>query len=216
MLDNLKAKNPNMKFYSVFDEEFASYGRVIKDFDASEIIAAAKTIENPASGSAYVPSEPKFEALAAAEQIQDRYFGEVPAQIGYCWGHNTTLNATEWHTASEINIAITDIVLILGHIWEIKDGFIDSSEMKAFYVPAGTTLEAYATSLHYCPCQTNDDGFGCVVGLPLHTNTPLEKKHADNLLFAKNKWLLAHKDNEELLSEGAKAGISGENYTVKY
>ncbi len=216
MLENLKAKNPNMKFYSVFDAEFASYGRVIKDFDASEIIAAAKTIENPAEGSAYVPSEPKFEVLDAAQKMANCLFGEMPTQVGYCWGHNTTLNATEWHTASEINIAITDIVLILGHIWEIKDGFIDSAEMKAFYVPAGTVIEAYATSLHFCPCQTSDNGFGCVVGLPKGTNTPLKNEHDGKLLWATNKWLLAHKDNAPLLAKGAVAGISGENYTVKY
>ena len=216
MLEKLRKKNPDMKFYSVYDTEFDSYGRVIKDFDVTEIVAAAKTIENPSEGSAYVPSEPKFEVLETAKKITDSLFGEMPTQVGYCWGYNTTLNATEWHTASEINIAITDIVLILGHVWDIKDGFVDSADMKAFYVPAGTAIEAYATSLHYCPCQTSDSGFGCVVGLPKGTNTQLDKEHEGKLLWAKNKWLLAHKDNTELLEKGAVAGITGENYTVKY
>ncbi len=99
-------------------------------------------------GVCYTPSEEKFEKLAIAEEITNEIFGTLPTQIGYCYGHSNYLNATEWHTSSEVNIAVTDLVLILGHIWDIKDGKIDSSQFKAFYVPEGTAIEVYSTSLH--------------------------------------------------------------------
>lgn len=215
-LETLKKLNPEIEFYSVDDNEFATFGRVVKDYDASTIIDAAKKIANPAEGSSYVPSEPTFEALDAAKVMQDKLYGQVPCQVGYCWGHNTMMNATEWHTGSEINIAITDIVLILGHVWDVKDNKIDASMFKAFYVPAGYTLEVYATSLHFCPCQTSDDGFGCVVGLPKDTNTALVDSKESKLLWAKNKWLLAHTKNEGLVARGAVAGITGTNFEIKY
>jgi hypothetical protein len=54
-----------------------------------------------------------------------------------------------------------------------------------------------------------------LVGLTKETNTPLTEKPADPLLFARNKWLIAHEENEGLIARGAVPGISGENYTVK-
>jgi hypothetical protein len=87
---------------------------------------------------------------------------------------------------------------------------------KAFYVPAGTVLECFATTLHYGPCQVNDDGFGWVVALPKDTNTSLDGEYEDKLLWAKNKWMIAHIDNAELVSQGAIAGVSGTNFEIKY
>jgi hypothetical protein len=126
------------------------------------------------------------------------------------------MNATEWHTSSEINIAVTPLVLLLGHVWDIVDGKIESSKFKAFYLPAGTVAEVYATSLHFCPCEVEENGFGCVVALPEDTNTNLEIKPEDALLFRKNKWIIAHIDNEALKQKGVVAGITGTNYEVKY
>lgn len=215
MLERLRKLNPNIKFYSVEDEEFSSFGRVIRDFDASEIIKAAETLETPA-GVRYVASLPEFEALPSAKEIENRFFGNIPAQAGYCYGHNSMMNATEWHTSSEINIAVTPIVLILGHLWDYKNERIDSSEFSAFYLPKGTVIEAYATTLHYCACQVSDDGFGCFVGLPLGTNTALEITADSRHLVAKNKWLIAHSANKGLVDAGRVPGITGENLCIKY
>ena len=216
MLDNLKLKNPDIKLYSVNSEEFKTFGRVITGLDTSEIIKAAEKIIRPALGSAYTPSEESFEKLSIAKEIENKFFGTLPVQIGYCHGHNSLLNAAEWHMSSEINIAVTPLVLILGHIWDIKSGKTDSSKFTAFHLPAGTVAEVYSTTLHFCPCEVEKGGFGCVVGLPLGTNTPLETEGPDPLLFRKNKWLIAHNNNKGLIDRGVLPGISGENFKINY
>ena len=216
MLDTLKLKNPDIKLYSVNSEEFKTFGRVITGLDTSEIIKAAEKISRPALGSAYTPSEESFEKLVIADEIKTKYFGTLPTQIGYCHGHNSLLNAAEWHMSSEINIAVTPLVLILGHIWDMENRETESSKFTAFYLPSGTAIEVYATTLHFCPCEVENGGFGCVVGLPLGTNTPLETEASDRLLFRKNKWLIAHNDNKALISRGVLPGISGENFKINY
>ena len=48
----------------------------------------------------------------------------MPIQIGYCNGPNSTLNGLEYHKSSEINIAITDMVLLLGKVQEVENNFL--------------------------------------------------------------------------------------------
>ena len=98
----------------------------------------------------------------------------------------------------------------------MKKGRLHASQMKAFYVPAGTALEVYATTLHFCPCEVQKTGFGCVVALPKDTNTPLDQPTDDPLLFRKNKWIVAHDQNQALIDRGVQAGIDGVNYEICY
>lgn len=216
MLNKLKQMNPELEIYSVFSEEFSSFGRIISGLEINEIVSAAKEIQNPSSGSSYVPSVKEFEELSVAKEIEIDFFGEIETQVGYCWGYNNYFNATEWHTSSEINIAVTDLLIIVGHVWDVKNNTIDTSRFKGFLVPAGTVLECYATTLHYGPCEVADDGFGWVVALPKGTNTALDGNYDDKLLWAKNKWMISHVDNEELIKEGAVAGVTGTNFNIKY
>lgn len=215
MIKELQKKNTDIKIYSVTDNEFNTFGRVINDIDTTEIINAAESFDIP-EGISYIPSVKEFENLVISKEITNNLFGGLPTQIGYCLGHSSYLNATEWHTSNEINIAITDLVLILGHRWDIVNDRIDSSVFKAFFVPRGTAVEVYSTSLHYCPCQVSDSGFKCIVALPKDTNTELDLKLNDKRITAKNKWLLAHVDNEAKIKQGAVPGITGINFEVKY
>mgnify|MGYP002538207344 FL=1 len=96
-----------MKLHTIHDKEFAPYGRVI-DCDCSEIIDMAKKIELPKEGSTYLASVEDFENLEVKTQLEKEYFGEIPIQVGYCFGHSTKLNGFEWHKSSEINIAVTE------------------------------------------------------------------------------------------------------------
>ena len=216
MLDSLIKKNPDIEFYSVLGDEFRNYGSVLENIDVAEICKVAKNIEMPEMGVRYVPSEQSFETLGIAEFINKQVFGGVKSQMGYCWGYNTLLNATEWHCCDEINVAVTPIILLLGHIWNIKEDKINSSKFKAFYVPEGTCVRLFSSTLHYTPCQVSDDGFKCVVGLIKDTNTAIDFDVTDKKLVGRNKWLIAHIDNEAKRSQGAVMGITGKNFDIKY
>lgn len=215
-LEQLRKLNPEMRIYGVDDAEFIEYGRRITGVDVSAIVEAGKNIVFPQQGSMYEPSTSVFEELEIADWICRECYGELPTQVGYCYGHSNFLNAWEWHACSEINIAVTDMVLILAKRSDYQDGYIDSAKAKAFLLKAGDMVEVYATSLHFCPCEVDKKGFGCVVALPKDTNIPLETKVSDPLLFRKNKWIIAHVENEGLIARGVVPGITGLNYEVKY
>ena len=204
-----------MQIYEVTDARFRKYGKVIRNIDFSALTEAMKKTPVP-SDVVYEPSIAELEALPVAKEIEKVFYGELPIQIGYCNGHNKKLNAVEYHRNSEINVAVTDLVLLIGHQQDIeKDFTYDTSKVEAFLVPAGTGIEVYATTLHYAPCHVNEAGFQCVVVLPKGTNTELTFDTAaegeDKLLTAKNKWLIAH---EEAAIEGAFNGLKGENVGI--
>ncbi len=200
-----------MQIYRVTDKEFKEYGTVI-DIDATEIIEVAAKIALPESGSAYEPSKPEFECLDFAMAIERKVFGEIKTQTGYCYGHSNMLNALEWHKNSEVNVAVTDMILLLGKVQDIEDGKYDSAKVKAFEVKKGEVIEVYATTMHFCPIETTSSGFGCVVILPAGTNVVLDEPSTDEFLFKKNKWIMAHNDNADLISKGVKPGIYGVNH----
>ena len=216
MLEKLKKLNPTVRFFDVFSNEFSEYGRILCDYDIADIKDKAGKIEYPQGASAYVAAVEDFEVLPIAKRLKDEIFGTLDTQIGYCYGYNNLMNAAEWHCSSEVNIAVTPLVLILSKRLDIKNGKLNSADMKAFYVPGGTVVEIYATTLHFCPCQVSEGGFGCIVGLPKGTNTPLEYEVPDKLLFRKNKWIIAHEDNTTLIERGVISGIYGENYKINY
>lgn len=204
-----------MKINKVTDPEFRKYGRVIDGYDFSKLIKAMEHTPLP-EDVIYEPSIEELEATDVAIDLKMRIYGELPIQIGYCNGHNSKLNALEYHRSSEVNVAVTDIILLLGAEQDIEPDFTyDTSKVEAFLVPAGTGIEVYATTLHYAPCHVNEAGFQCVVVLPKGTNTELTfdttAEGEDKLLTAKNKWLIAH---EEAAIEGAFNGLKGENVGI--
>ena len=202
----------------VTDNEFKKYGQILKNYDTSELIEKMASAPLP-SDVIYEPSIKELEDLKIAEDLRIREFGELPIQIGYCNGNNYMLNAVEYHRSSELNVAITDLILLLGWQQDIEEDYTyDTSKIEAFFVPAGTMIEVYATTLHYAPCNADENGFKCVVVLPRDTNLSLEnnieKSGEDALLFAKNKWLIGHKETD-LGSKGAFIGLKGENISLK-
>jgi len=214
MLEKLKKLNPNVPFYSVNDDEFKLYGRVVSGYDLHEIITEAGKIAMPENGSAYELSTPQFEKCDICEKLKNEAFGEMDIQVGFCWGYNDMLNGLEYHKSSEINIAVEPMVLFLGLVTDIENDEYDSKNIKAFYLEKGEMVEVYATTLHFCPCQASDNGFRSVVILPKGTNAPLDKPSTDKMLFRKNKWLLCHNNNEALIQRGVYSGIFGENFKI--
>ncbi len=201
----------------VTDPAFRKYGKVVTGYDAGELLEKMKETPLP-DEVVYVASVKELEELAVSKKIEKKLYGQLPIQVGYCNGHNKNMNAVEYHRNSEINVAVTDLILILGRQQDIAPDYTyDSGNMEAFLVPAGTMIEVYATTLHYAPCHVSEKGFRCVVILPKDTNTDLEPageavNEEDRLLFAKNKWLIGHKEGG--LPEHAYIGISGENLSV--
>ncbi len=215
-IEKLRELNPNLEIYSVSDEAFKEYGEKIENINTDEIVKVCEGIEMPESATRYEAQTAVLQALPVAKEINDKCFGALNSQIGFCWGYNSKLNALEWHTGSEINIAVTDLVLLLARRADIENGKLDSKKVKAFYVKKGEIIEVFAPTLHYCPCMVEEKGFKCVVGLEKGTNLPLENKTEDARLFAVNKWLLAHEDNANLIARGGVPAIYGENYEVKF
>ena len=109
MLEHLNAVN-DVKILSVTDEAFASYGRVVTGVDFAEMIAYMEANTSiPENGNIYLASDPQLEALPAAQTVQQVLYGDMPIQVGYCNGRNTTYNGFEYHKGSEINVAVTDL-----------------------------------------------------------------------------------------------------------
>ena len=166
----------------------------------------------------YMPSDPILQDLPAAEEFRNRLYGGMPMQLGRCNGRNTRLNCLEYHRDSEFNLAAEDAIVLLARQDEIVDGKLDAAKVKAFRVPAGTMVEFFATTLHYAPCHADPaKGFKMLVALPMGTNTDRPvmavKSPEDKLLWARNKWLIAHPDAPEA-AQGAYVGITGENIDI--
>lgn len=208
-----------MVINKVTDKSFRKYGRVIGNYDLTEIIKVMNDKTPLPDDVVYEPSIADLESLSIFSDLEKREYGGLPIQIGYCNGHNHLLDAVEYHRSSEVNIAATDMILILGAQQDVENDYsYDTAKMEAFLIPQGTMVEVYATTLHYAPCSVNDNGFKCVVVLPKDTNLPLQGEKSavgeDKLLFARNKWLIGHPDTD-LGKDGAFIGLKGENLSIK-
>lgn len=211
-----KGEGAAMKILNVKDPAFKKYGKVMEGYDVSGMLGEMNNTPLP-EGVVYVPSAEALEALPIAARLRKYGFGGLPIQIGYCNGNNHKLNALEYHRSSEINIAVNDLILLLGSQQDIEeDGTYQTSKVEAFLVPAGTVVEVYATTLHYAPCNAGVKGFKCVVVLPKGTNTELDfeipAQGEASWMTARNKWLIAHPESG---IEGAFHGLTGENIEIQ-
>ncbi|MBQ8765782.1 MAG: DUF4867 family protein [Clostridia bacterium] len=204
---------------SVIDKEFEQYGRIVDGYDISLLIdnLLNKTTA-PVDAVDYFPSVDVLEDTPAMKEYTNNVYGGMPIQIGYCNGVNTKLNCLEYHRDSEIDVAATDCILLLARQQDCMNDMLDSSKVEAFLCPAGTAVELYATTLHYAPCSAKKGAqFKVGIVLPKDTNTDKPeisiKNEEDRRLFARNKWLIAHKDASEV-AKGAVIGISGENIDI--
>lgn len=207
-----------MKIYSIYDEEFKAYGRVVKGLELDKLVEAMKKIDMPASGTAYEPSIASLEAQDVFTDFNQKVFGGMPCELGMCWGYNTKLNCLEYHRDSEFNLGASDFILLLAKLDEANDMMLDTSCVKAFKCPANVLIEVYATTLHYAPCDAKlGDGFRVLVALPKGTNEAkpeIKNPSGEDLyLTARNKWLLAHSESSEAKG-GAVVGLKGINIDI--
>lgn len=209
-----------MQLYDVTSERFAKYGRIVTEVDCSELLKQLGNIAVP-DEVVYEPSVPLLEQAVEGKDVNS-LFGGLPFQIGYCAGHNVLLNAVEYHRSSEFNVAATEVILLLGRQQDIASGYrYHTEDMEAFLVPAGVTVELYATTLHYAPCRAQGKGFMVGVILPKGTNEPLQNVPKDinarvgeeRLLTATNKWLIGHRDAK--LPKETHLGLVGKNLNIE-
>ncbi len=202
-----------MKIYSIHDQEFAKYGRVIDCPFAAHFNEETAKLPLPESGTSYQPSIAALESAEAVDFYR-HYFGEMDVQIGCCWGRNDKLNGLEWHKSSELNYAACDMILLLGDQRKMVGDTFDTKYVEAFWVKKGEMVEIYQTTLHLAPCMTNDQVFRAIVILPKGTNTPLAVKSQDKKLVLKNKWLIIHSDFKRGVDMGRAVGLIGANPCV--
>lgn len=208
-----------MKILSVKDDAFAQYGKVVEGIAFDELLQALNTIsDKPADSTIYEPGDANLEKLPTTALLRQNVYGGMPIQVGYCNGSNRILNCLEYHRGCEVNIAANDVVLLVASAQKIVDNQLNTQEVEAFLLPAGQAVLLYETTLHYAPCNApGEDGFRVAIVLPQETNTEKPqidiKNDEDKLLWAHNKWLLAHPASPEA-KQGAFVGLVGENITV--
>ena len=204
-----------MKILPVSDPSVQIYGPVLEGYDLKELRSTLDKGTPCPEGVEYVPEQPELQALAIEKELRNNAYGGMPIQLGWCNGHNTKMNCMEYHRDSELNVGTEDFILLLAKREDLEDGVLDADKVAAYYCPAGTLVEVYATTLHYAPCSAKKgQGFKVVVVLPKGTNLAkpeISVKNAeDEILWAANKWLLAHADSSEA-AQGAKVLIRGTN-----
>jgi hypothetical protein len=218
LLNNLN----NIKILSIYDDQFKVFGKIIANYDFKELLLFMDNETSiPETENTYIASVDAMEKTEIYNSLKTNFFGSMDIQIGYCNGKNSTYNGFEYHKCSEINIAATNFMLVLGHVWDINNNNYNIEHAKVFYVPKGCAIEIYQTTLHLSPCKVDDMGFKDIVILQRGTNTPLSAKvdiidSEDVLLLQKNKWVIAHELREPLVKQGAHIGIIGENKELFY
>lgn len=73
------------------------------------------------------------------------------------------MNGVEWHKSSEVVIAATDCVLILGDVKDIRDDVYDSARAIALFLRKGEAVELFAGTLHLAPLATDDKFAAAIV-----------------------------------------------------
>lgn len=208
-----------MTILPISDPAFASYGKVLEGYDTQDLLRTLEAATPLPEGVEYVPSQSELESLPLTAQLSSNAYGGMPIQMGWCNGHNTKLNCLEYHRDSELNCGTEDFILLLARMDDIApDGTLDTDRVKAFRVPAGVLVEVYATTLHYAPCSAaKGAGFRVLVVLPKGTNGPRPDiqvlNREDSMLWACNKWLLAHPESSEA-AQGAPVVLRGENIDI--
>ncbi len=204
-----------MKIQNATDPEFSEYGYLLP-IDTSEIVNYLNTkAKMPEENNIYVRDDKEMFSLKGMKEIHEQVYGLADIETGYCNGYNSLLNCMEYHTCPEVDIAADDLVLLLARPKDIKDGILDSNDVKAFYIRKGEAVCLYPYTIHFSPCKLSDNGFRCAIILANKTNMDLSETPSDKKLWKVNKWLLAHKDSKQA-TLGAYVGIVGDNIKVEY
>jgi hypothetical protein len=215
-LERLRTLNPGLDIRPVEDPSFAEYGRLLTEYDFRSLIDLVKDFPVPATTNTYRAELEETRDLPIYDELARSLYGEMPIQIGFGGGFCLSLNALEWHRGNEVDVAVTDFVVMLARLQDIAEGKLDSSKVRTFYLRQGQAIDLYATTLHYSPCNVDGGVFRMLVILPKGTNYPLEGgRQRGGLLAERNKWLIAHPEASSEIEAGARVAITGPNLRLK-
>ena len=139
-----------MEIKSVMDPAFRRYGKVLTGYDFSELVKVMKDTPIP-DDVVYVPSVSELEEQGVYKELQEKGFGGMPIQIGYCNGHNKLLNALEYHRNSEINVAATDLILLIGAQQDMESDYTyDVCHVEAFFCTGGNGHRSVCYDIALC------------------------------------------------------------------
>ncbi|PAB01243.1 DUF4867 family protein [Enterococcus canintestini] len=192
------------------DPSFKTYGRTITEHDFSNMVITMeekKLIATPKEGNQYLASVPAIEALPEFDWVQKNIFAGLPIQFGSGAGHNKAITAIEFHQGSEVIVALTDAILVVGHRYDIVDNTYDATLMESFLLEKGTAIELFSTTLHYSPIETNEDGYQQAIALIKGTNTPLTTEVDNPLVKVTNKFMLVHPSRTDKIAAGFQVGL---------
>lgn len=218
--EEMCAANSDYKIRNVSDPAFRQYGVVWKGFDLTELRKfAAENISIDPDKNFYTPSDSKLEKLPLIGRISDEVYAGMPLEAGECTGQTRDFTAVEYHQGSEVNVTMTDVVMVLAHraVLEEKGSVNPKEDADLFFVPAGTVFEMYSDTLHYSPIKVHDSGFSVIVILPEGSNQPLaEGFSAENKrIVKKNKFQLVHACRKDKIAAGAVIGVTGDLIELK-
>ncbi len=209
MIPKLKARNPELSFLTIDDD--SNLFRKIK-LSAEQIISLSDKIED-SKANQYIPSDVALEELDIIKTLEKEVFAELPIQAGWCYGANRFMNAFEWHKTSEVVVACSDCLLLLGDYKDIIDETYNSEKAVALVLEKGQAVELMPLTLHFAPLPI-EEFFKVAIILVKKTNLPLASG-IDGSRRAINKWMLVHADNIMGVLNGGKVGIIGENLNIK-
>ncbi|NBK21225.1 MAG: DUF4867 family protein [Spirochaetia bacterium] len=221
----LIAKNSTSMILSVRSSRFEQYGEVLEALEVQTLLDKAAEITTiPEAGNIYVASQKELETFDALEALAP-YYDHQPIQVGFCNGKNQSMNGFEYHKSPEVIMAVTDCVLFLcpfDHLQDFEQ--VRTCDAELFYLPKGAVVLIKANVLHLAPCMVDQGGFKTIIVLPKDTNEPLDQEEIERrdssqdkearLLFKKNKWMLAHPERMQLVSQNVHVGLVGENRMV--
>ncbi len=215
MLATLQSKNKNLTLYHVNNPMFLRYGIVHGKVNCEPLLEHLSKLTPPTKGYQTVLADHTVTSHLDCDAFSHLYFGGQPIQAGYCMGLKNQLDVVEYHNSSEIMIALTDMIVAVGHRKDLWDDYsYQSKHIRGFYVNKGDLIELYATTLHSAPFHVHNDGFKVIRITAEGTGEPLMKE-TKTPLFRRNQWLLGHPEATHL-EAGICKGLVGNNYKVKY
>lgn len=212
-LEDFRKANPDLNILDASDPSFAEFG-VKYDYPLDEIESVMSKVAMPVEGSSYLQKIPELEATATIKAIGRDVFAGMPIDAGATIGHSDNFSAFEYHQCSELNIMLDDVLMVLAkrQVLDQKGEINPQEDGKLFYVPKGSIIELYNTTLHYAPIQITKAGYKVIVVVLHGTNSPLpEGFKSDNPRVVKQgKFQVVHPVRKDKIAQGYQVALSGD------